>query len=339
MKLSIIVPVYNMEKYLGICLDSLINQNMPEKEYEVIIVNDGSKDNSLALATTYAQKHTNIVIHDKENNGVGAARNSGLDLAKGEYVYFVDPDDYLAENSLQPLIRIAKKHQLDILTFDVKNVSASDNGQNKPEYFSDKKPNIMSGVSYIANYKYKSEIWWYIIKRDFLLQTGYRFIEGRWMEDAILTAQLFLKAKRMAHVFIDVYRHRVIPTSAMKNKTPEHYKKVIYDNENAAYVFNDLIKTIPSQGTDSDDCKKRLQIRQQSFVFFLMVRLMKSDIPVNRVPEMLKGFEKINVYPLNHFPGSDYKGLRYSLLTLIFNQKRFMVPFIHFFRFFYTIVK
>lgn len=92
-KVSIIVPVYNVEKYLAKCLDSLVNQTL--KDIEIICINDGSTDNSLEILNTYAQKDSRITIIDKKNEGVSAARNTGLNISKGEYIMFVDSDDYL----------------------------------------------------------------------------------------------------------------------------------------------------------------------------------------------------------------------------------------------------
>ena len=125
----------------------------------------------------------------------------------------------------------------------------------------------------------------------------------------------------------------------MRNKTPEHYNKVIYDNANAAHVFEKIIKEIPSDHPKAKDCINRLKTRQQSFVFFLMVRLMKSDISIEKIPEMLEGFERVGAYPLNNFLGKDYHGMDYSFLVFIFNNKPLINPFIKVFRTFYTFVR
>jgi glycosyltransferase involved in cell wall biosynthesis len=328
-----------MELYLESCLDSLLLQNLDISDYEIIIVNDESEDNTLRIAQEYEKKQDNIIIIDKKNAGVGAARNSGYDIARGRFLYFLDPDDYLAENTLPTLIERMEKNNLDILTFNSKPVvqkryPISDN-PGKPVNTLE----VKDGVSYIASRKYRNEIWWYLIDREFMQLTGIRFIEGKWMEDAILTSELFLKARRMAHIDLDVHRYRILPTSAMRNKTPEHYNKVIYDNAHAAYVFDSLIKNIPATHPKAEACIKRLKTRQQSFVFFLMVRLMKSDISVTKIPEMLKGFEQIDAYPLNEFLGEDYQGLGYSFLVLIFNRKPLIDPFIKIFRTFHTLAR
>lgn len=98
MFLSIIIPVYNAENYLGHCLDSLLNQDI--SDYEIICVNDGSKDGSLAVLEAYAGRHSQIRIINKENGGVTTARNAGLKAAKGDYLWFVDSDDFVKENVL-----------------------------------------------------------------------------------------------------------------------------------------------------------------------------------------------------------------------------------------------
>ena len=339
MQLSIVIPCYNMELYLEECLNSLMVQNLEASDFEIIIVNDESKDDTFRIANSYAEKHNNIVVIDKKNGGVGAARNSGYDVAKGKYIYFLDPDDYLAENTLPTLLALMEENSLDILTFNSKSVvqkryPLSENIDHPiPEL------QVKDGISYIASRKHKNEIWWFIIERDFMQSTGIRFIEGKWMEDAILTSELFCKAQRMAHVDIDVHRYRILPTSAMRNKSPDHYNKVIYDNANAAHVYDALIKSIPKNHPQAGGCVKRLKTRQQSFVFFLMVRLMKSDISVNKIPEMLNGFEKIDAYPLKKFLGEDYHGVGYSFLVYVFNRKPLINPFIKMFRTFYTFAR
>ena len=111
--LSIIVPLYNSEKYLPKCLDSLLDQDIQESEYEIILVDDGSPDNSRFIAGEYARAHSNIVVISQANKGTSGARNTGLRHASGKYVYFVDPDDYILNNSLSRLLRHMEEKSLD----------------------------------------------------------------------------------------------------------------------------------------------------------------------------------------------------------------------------------
>lgn len=328
-----------MELYLEECLDSLLLQNLEPSDFEIIVVNDESKDSTLKIAQRYAEKHNNIVIIDKKNAGVGAARNSGFDIAQGKFLYFLDPDDYLAEKTLPILIRLMGENNLDILTFNTKSVVQKRYPVSDDDIKTIQNLEVKDGISYIATRKHKNEIWWYLIDRRFMRSTGIRFIEGKWMEDAILTTELFCQAQRMAHVDLDVHRYRILPTSAMRNKSPEHYNKVIFDNANAAHVYDELMKSIPQNHKSAKACIKRLTMRQQSFVFFLLVRLMKSDISLKKIPKMLKEFEKINAYPLKKFLGEDYHGVGYSFLVFIFNRKLLINPFIMMFRTFYKFAR
>ncbi len=119
-KTSIIVPVYNVEKYLLECVDSIINQTY--KNIELILVDDGSKDNSGKMCDELAKKDDRIKVIHKKNEGLGMARNTGLDNATGEYILFVDSDDYLELNCVEECVEYASKNNIDILFFGHKNV-------------------------------------------------------------------------------------------------------------------------------------------------------------------------------------------------------------------------
>ena len=116
MKLSIIIPVYNTGGYLSRCLDSCLNQDIPSNEYEIIAVDDGSTDNSLDLLKKYAGAYSNIKVLHQSNKRQGAARNKGLSVAQGEYIWFVDSDDWIVENCLAKVCEICQG--VDILETD-----------------------------------------------------------------------------------------------------------------------------------------------------------------------------------------------------------------------------
>ena len=114
-KVSVIIPVYNVEQYLRQCLDSVINQTF--KDIEIIIVNDCSPDNSLQIIKQYQQKDSRIVLVDlPENTGVGNARNEGIKLAKGKYITFIDPDDWAAKNFIDVLYNSIEKYNTDFVS-------------------------------------------------------------------------------------------------------------------------------------------------------------------------------------------------------------------------------
>ena len=322
MKLSIIIPVFNVERYIIRCLDSLYNQELSEDDYEVIIINDGSNDNSLLLAEKFKVNHKNLHIYIQENQGVGAARNKGISLAKGAYIYFIDPDDYLVAGVLNRLIGCLNAQSPDVLTFISKSATVS--SAVSEERSSIAKPMSIStdtGINYIANNNYKNEVWWYFIKKSFLDTINLKFIEGKWMEDAIFTASLLIQAKSVIAVPIDAHRHVKVQGSVMTNKEPNHYLKVINDNANIAIVFNSIINELKANTDANDRCIKRLKSRQQSFVFFMLLRIMKSTINKAEILPLLKKMKQEKAYPLNYFLGEDYNGWMYTILSKSFSNR------------------
>ena len=116
-KVSIVLPIYNVEKYLPKCLNSLINQTL--KDIEIICVNDESMDNSLQILEMYAQNDDRIKIINQPNSGPGVARNNGIHVANGEYIAFCDPDDWIDENAYEYLYNTAKANKADVVEYDV----------------------------------------------------------------------------------------------------------------------------------------------------------------------------------------------------------------------------
>ena len=119
-KISFILPFYGVERYIGKCLESIYQQDIPEDQYEVICIDDCSPDDSEKVVLQYAEKHTNLqLIKHDVNKKLGAARNTGLKVAKGKYVWFVDTDDYIKENCLQQILDVCENHDLEILHFGI----------------------------------------------------------------------------------------------------------------------------------------------------------------------------------------------------------------------------
>ena len=102
--LSIVVPVYNVDRYLDECMESLVTQDIDSSEYEVICVNDGSTDNSGNILDKYAKRYCNVIVINKSNGGVSTARNMGIDNAQGKYIWFIDSDDFILKNSLSSML-------------------------------------------------------------------------------------------------------------------------------------------------------------------------------------------------------------------------------------------
>lgn len=329
MKLSVIIPVYNVEKYVAKCLDSVLDQGLDENEYEIIVVNDGTPDGSMEIVGKYAKKHKHIHVINKENGGLSSARNCGIDHAKGKYIYFIDSDDYLVSNSLNVLVDTCERHNLNVLTFLSSRFSSSlPDDEYVPKEINlelsvddEMLSSIVSGEDYLAELEYRNEAWWYIISREFLESLGIKFEEGRYLEDAAFTLGMFLEAKRMAHLKLDAHRYRDAPGSILTNREPSHYLKLIRDMQNAASAFDPIIKTLGNK-ISNPDCIKRIKAKQQSLVFFSMIRMLKSTMSFEEVKLRMKEMMEINAYPLDSFLGKDYNGATYQILVRLFKTER-----------------
>ena len=179
---SIIIPVYNVEKYLQECLESAINQTY--KNIEIIAINDGSTDSSLAILEEYASKYGNLKIVNQENKGMSGARNAGLKVANGEYIYFLDSDDFIDLNMIEECVVLAEKNNLDIINFDAHVFYDGDfKSDFNPKYNRSKFLNqgIYLGQDFYRysrnNNAYRAAVWLSFYRTDFLRNFNLNFYE------------------------------------------------------------------------------------------------------------------------------------------------------------------
>jgi glycosyltransferase involved in cell wall biosynthesis len=195
-KLSIIIPVFNVEPYVEKCLRSCAEQNIPLSEYEIIVVNDGTKDNSLAIAEQVSKEYSNIFVVSQENLGLSAARNKGLSLATGEYVWFIDSDDWIEDNCLRIIVDSLHKNCPDGLVICGANII---NGiPIKRQDYSMLKRTIYSGIELLKMDFWEPCVQFVIYARSFLRENKLKFKEGVFHEDSEFTPRSFYFAKRLA---------------------------------------------------------------------------------------------------------------------------------------------
>ena len=212
-KVSVIVPVYNTEKYLYECLDSLINQTL--KDIEIICIDDGSTDNSLKILNEYAKKDRRIKVFTQENCGQGAARNKGMDFACGEFIYFMDSDDYIDLDTLSVTYNVCKEKNLDIAIFQLLNFDDTtgefyETDDYNMEYLAEE-----FGEN-IFNYRDLSDLIFKIavspcnklFNREFILNSGAKFPNGLKFEDNVFYFKAILSAERMFFIKKQFYKRR-----------------------------------------------------------------------------------------------------------------------------------
>lgn len=211
---SIIIPVYNVEQYLEDCIRSIINQDY--KNYEIICINDASTDNSLEVLQKLKEKYLFAdicIVENDKNEGLSYTRNRGLELAKGEYVWFVDSDDMIAENSLSILYDTVSGEELDIVYFDMEvrdEAKWAKERKYNPQKYEYK--NLYSGeelfVAFYRNGDFKVESCRQLYSREFLLKNELRFYEKIFHEDNLFFAISLLSAKKVKNLTRDLYIYR-----------------------------------------------------------------------------------------------------------------------------------
>lgn len=247
--LSIIIPIYRVEDYLRKCVDSLLAQDLPSSDYEIILVDDGSPDGCPQTCDSYAAEHDNIRVVHRENGGLSAARNSGIEVAKGEYIMFVDSDDYLEPNVLGELMRTMKKKQLDVLRFNYQNVR--ENGEvfipfktGKP-YF-DYRNDVLDGEAFLnERLGYACYAWAFILRRELL--DGCIFTPGIYFEDTDWTPRMLLKAKRVSSTEKIVYNYLWREGSITLPDNPTKRKKVLDDKMRQIVGFQEQKKLVKDE--------------------------------------------------------------------------------------------
>lgn len=235
-KFSIIIPVYNVEKYIDGCLKSVMNQSY--KDYEVIVVNDGTKDNSMDIVKNY-----DVKVIEQKNQGLSAARNTGVKHAKGDYLIFLDSDDSWNENLLEEISKSLKNNP-DVVRFQIQE-TYEDSDEVKP--FNEQAFKGKSGVEAfetITNFHFIENAWCYAIRREYYKKNKFSFKVGTIHEDYGLTPLIIIKADKVNCIEYIGYNYLQRQGSIMSNTAYEKIQKRVGDMYNHyLYLIKEINKT------------------------------------------------------------------------------------------------
>ena len=227
-KVSVIIPVYNCEKYIGECIESLINQTL--KECEFIFVNDGSSDKSKEIIEGYAKGDSRIKLINQKNSGVSVARNTGLENAVGEYIGFVDGDDYIDTHYYEKLYNAAKSNFCEIVICDWKSQINSLNLPFEKDKILGQKYIEENIYPYFIQYEGMNSVWNKIFKSDLIKKNNIQFPKGiKLGEDAIFNIKAFTYIKRCLYLSYTGYFYREVEGSATKDVLKNDYFKAALD--------------------------------------------------------------------------------------------------------------
>jgi glycosyltransferase involved in cell wall biosynthesis len=226
-KVSIIIPMYNVAEYLNTCLQSVLNQTLPNDTFEVIMVNDESPDNSLEIAQELAAKYAFIKIISQKNKGLGGARNAGIDNAQGVFLLFLDADDWLLPNTLKLIIETANSNHLDILEFGANLVDNNRNVLATISHHSDNK--IYTGVNYYNTIKYSGSACNKLYSKKFINTNKLRFLEKIYGEDFEFNTRAFFMATKVLAIHSVCAEFLQSPNSITRKKSKCNKDKYLND--------------------------------------------------------------------------------------------------------------
>ena len=303
--ISIIVPIYNVEEYLNRCLDSIVAQDY--SDYEVLLIDDGSKDSSEDICLSYLEKYNNFYYYYKENGGLSDARNYGLNFAKGEYICFVDSDDYLREDYLSKLIDKAIQEKSDIVICDY--YDKYDNHEVIRKGKVNKNNNIIK--DYLLS---PPNAWNKLYKKTLFTKNNIRYPKGLFYEDLATTPILLTKARKISYIDEALYYY-VQRQGSIMNQTS--YNKKNDDIFDVINIINEHYK------------KENIYEKyKEEFEYICITRLLHDYVlRIYRYPEGEEGINKAISYMKNNYPNyskNKYylkENLKYKMVcNLIYNK-------------------
>lgn len=303
-KLSFIIPVYNVEKYVTKCLDSVLVDNAFTGQ--LICVNDGSTDGSAAILEEYAKKYPNVEIITQPNAGLSAARNAGIKAAKGEYVCFLDSDDYWQPNVLSGLLKQIERDNLDVLRFRFQNVNENYEVFNPYKYDhskdNDYSEELTDGVSFL-NQRMGTQCYaaMFILRLDLIYtlhtthptsENNVLFTEGIYFEDTDWTPRMLRRAKRVASVNTVVYNYLIRRGSITNAVEYSKKKKVLDDKMRLVETLQGQARYLALEGKDN-----RWYARMIADTTISIITILGTEF-YNERKDYLAKLKALNIYPI-----------------------------------------
>ncbi len=250
LKLSFILPCYNVAPYIGRCIESIEHQDIPQSEYEVICVDDCSKDDTVQKIKEYQAKYPNIqLICHEVNKTAGGARNTGMDAAKGEYLWFVDPDDAIVENVLCDLSRQIERLKVDILFFNYNYIDEEGKAHAVRQFNGEY--DILNGQEFFLTYCKKkrlaeiTSIWHEVFSATYIKENKIRYPEIKSSQDVVFAWHAYLVAQRVTAVELIAYDHIRRPASTTGSKGKYKAINAISGSLLFAYEILELLQIKP----------------------------------------------------------------------------------------------
>lgn len=292
MKVSFVIPVYNTEKYIDACLSSITNQGLKEEDYEIIVVNDGSTDSSLDHCMAFARQHSNVVVISQKNSGVGMARNAGVAASHGDWICFVDSDDYLSSGGIKAVLTLVKDESCKLVRFWSRIVSESYHENS-----------ICNGAinfvgcahDFIKKFGMDVFCYNYLYDRLWLFDSGIVFEKYRIAEDYLFVSKLLLLNPPMVSTTIRSYNYVKHPNSITGLRSPDHTASVA---RSYLGVIDNLFDYYDNLQSNDSEIDKLVLVSAQLKVRSFLSRVLSSNISASEFSNMIVSLRKLRVLPL-----------------------------------------
>lgn len=294
LRLSVIVPVYNVAEVLGRTLESLLRQDIDD--YEIILVDDGSTDGSGEICDEYAAKYGNISVIHQPNGGVSAARNAGLDAARGEYVHFMDSDDVLAPGTYGYLLDTFGPERPDYINFRWRFARADsyrpEEGALTEQQLRRGTPERMTGLEMMARGEFMQTCWQFIVRRGFIEEHRLRFDPGQIVgEDYTMLLKILGSNPRCVVTQSPYYLYLIRPGSLSQKKTPELIDRWMDSYDILIRVNSELLRRCPQ-------VRPGLEPKVYQMLYAYLSALLSADIPTARFKEAAGKLRETGLLPL-----------------------------------------
>lgn len=320
--LSILIPVYNAEKFIHRCLDSIVNQKAFNDDVEIILINDGSKDNSLIILTQYADKYTNIKLISRENKGIGPTRNELIKNATGRYFWFIDSDDYVSNTSLSVVLPLLECDEYDMLLTSY--YWGNDEVGRIVKYAGE----YSTAIELTDNLVLNNSLWTRIYRTSIVKESGVMFEHYIMGEDFDVILKLTPLLGKVKCIEDTLYNYVFNPNSAVGNVNFEHRKKVSEDSVKCIVNNIEYIKNLPLY--QQKVLKKHLDYFTSGYVF----SLYSIKFPITFKKKAFSTLEDCFALPISTYK----KDIKHKVFTLIINN-RFLRIVSLYFDHFYLLLK
>lgn len=320
--LSVIIPVYNAEKYIERCLLSILLQKTFSDLFEIIVVNDGSNDSSCEIIKSIQNKYSNIRLFTQKNAGVSAARNFGISKAVGKYIQFLDADDYLEADSYSIIIDKIVKDDLELMFFKYRlcyegYYKEGDYNNNFRNY------NILiTGDEVICKYGFHYSVCLCLINKDFLTKSAVLFTSEIWGEDILFITKLLLRCNKALILNSLVYNYVMYnPGSATSRIDYSHQLALAQSYMNVALELRQLVK-IDSLKC-SDEAMHFILKDSNLYAILSIIKLLKYDAPFEKIMSFYDILVEKEVVPIREL--SIYSNFYIRISYRLLNYKYFLV--------------